>query len=57
MLFGLQELILIAVVFFLLFGGKSLANFARSLGKAKKEFQKGLKDGLKEEEKSDLKED
>ena len=34
----------------LLFGGKQLPKLARSLGSAKNEFEKGLKEGHKEED-------
>lgn len=39
---GGGELLLIAAVIMLLFGAKKLPEFARSLGKAKTEFRKGL---------------
>lgn len=39
---GGGELLLIAAVIMLLFGAKKLPEFARSLGKAKTEFKKGL---------------
>jgi sec-independent protein translocase protein TatA len=45
-IFGLDGVIVIAVVaVVLLFGGAKLPKFARSLGSAKGEFEKGLKDG------------
>ncbi len=40
--FGGPELLLILGVVVLLFGAKKLPEFARSLGKAKGEFKKGL---------------
>ncbi len=40
--FGGPELLLILGVIVLLFGAKKLPEFARSLGKAKGEFKKGL---------------
>ena len=43
-----QVLIIIAVAM-LLFGGKKIPELARSLGKAKGEFKKGLAEGEKEE--------
>lgn len=39
---GGGELLIIAAVVMLLFGSKKLPEFARSLGKAKGEFKKGL---------------
>ena len=40
----------VAVVL-VLFGASSIPKFARSLGKAKQEFKKGLEEGSKESEK------
>ena len=42
---GPTELIIVLVIVLVLFGGKKLPEFARSLGKAKKEFQAGMDDG------------
>lgn len=42
---GGGELLVIAAVVMLLFGAKKLPEFARSLGKAKGEFKKGLDEG------------
>lgn len=39
---GGGELLIVAAVVMLLFGAKKLPEFARSLGKAKGEFKKGL---------------
>lgn len=44
-----QIIICIAVILFL-FGGKKIPELARSLGKAKNEFKKGLEEGKKESE-------
>lgn len=44
-MFGTQELIIIALVIFVLFGAAAIPKFAKSLGQAKSEFEKGLKDG------------
>ena len=41
---GGGELLIVAAVVMLLFGAKKLPEFARSLGKAKGEFKKGLDD-------------
>lgn len=45
---GTTEIIVIAVVVMILFGGAAIPKFARSLGKAKGEFEKGMKDGQAE---------
>eukprot|EP01047_Picozoa_sp_COSAG01_P002051 COSAG01_NODE_52_length_31456_cov_125.226648_9_plen_56_part_00 len=41
---GTTELIIIALVIFVLFGAAAIPKFAKSLGLAKKEFEKGLDD-------------
>ena len=38
---GSQELVILLLILFLIFGGKKLPELARSLGRAKKEFEKG----------------
>jgi sec-independent protein translocase protein TatA len=43
--FGGPEFLIVAAVVMLLFGAKKLPEFARSLGKAKGEFKKGLDEG------------
>jgi sec-independent protein translocase protein TatA len=50
---GTAEIVIIAGVAMVLFGGTALPKFARSLGQAKKEFEKGLKDGAKEADKKE----
>lgn len=42
---GTNELIIIALVVMVLFGASAIPKFARSLGQAKKEFDRGSKDG------------
>jgi sec-independent protein translocase protein TatA len=42
---GSTEIIIIAVVVLVLFGGAAIPTFARSLGRAKKEFEEGVKEG------------
>lgn len=42
---GAPELLIILVVVLLLFGGSKLPQLARSIGAAKGEFEKGVKDG------------
>lgn len=48
-----QELLLIALVVLLLFGGKKIPELMRGLGKGVKSF----KDGMNEDDKSDKKKD
>ena len=42
---GTPELLIILLVVLLLFGGAKLPKLARSLGSAKGEFERGLRDG------------
>lgn len=44
-IFGVDGIIVLIVVLVVLFGGAAIPKFARSLGSAKTEFEKGLKDG------------
>ena len=53
---GPWQLIICIVVIGLLFGGKKIPELARSLGKAKGEFKKGLVEGEKEEAKAEAEE-
>lgn len=53
---GTTEIIIIVAVVLVLFGATAIPKFARSIGKAKSEFEKGIKEGKeskkeKEEEK------
>ncbi len=41
---GTTELILILIVILILFGANAIPKFARAIGKAKKEFEKGMKE-------------
>ena len=50
-MFGSTEIIIIAIVIFVLFGAAAIPKFAKSLGQAKKEFDQGAKDGLDAENK------
>ena len=45
---GDTEIMIIGAVFLLLFGGSKIPELARSIGKAKSEFEKGLKDEKEE---------
>ena len=45
---GSTEVIIIAIVILVLFGSAGLPIFARSLGQAKKEFEKGITEKDKE---------
>ena len=48
--FGFTEILIIAVIIILLFGGKKIPQLARSLGSSFTSFKKGLKDAEKNEE-------
>ncbi|MDX1612379.1 MAG: twin-arginine translocase TatA/TatE family subunit [Candidatus Thermoplasmatota archaeon] len=45
---GPTEILIIVLIIVLLFGAAKVPELARSFGKAKGEFQKGLKEGEKE---------
>jgi sec-independent protein translocase protein TatA len=42
------EITIICIVVLILFGGAAIPKFAKNLGKAKKEFEDGIKEGKKE---------
>jgi sec-independent protein translocase protein TatA len=46
---GSTEILIIAAVVLVLFGGAAIPKFARSLGKAQKEFKDGLASGAADE--------
>lgn len=46
---GPPELLIIAVIALLLFGGAKIPKLARSLGQAQKEFKQGLEEGRKDD--------
>tara|TARA_B100000959_G_scaffold9823_1_gene9913 strand:- start:2824 stop:3024 length:201 start_codon:yes stop_codon:yes gene_type:complete len=48
---GTQELIIVAVIALVLFGGNQIPKLARNLGKAQKELQRGLAEGQAEADK------
>jgi sec-independent protein translocase protein TatA len=52
---GTPELVVIAIVIFLLFGATRLPQLAKALGQSKRAFKEGLDEGEKEPRK-DLKE-
>lgn len=47
---GTNELLIIALVVLVLFGASAIPKFAKSLGQAKKEFDKGVKEGAEVKE-------
>ncbi len=47
---GSKELIFIALIVFVLFGAAAIPKFAKSIGLAKREFEKGLKGDEKKED-------
>ena len=47
---GIWQLLIVILIIVVVFGGKKIPELARSLGKAKGEFKKGLVEGEKEEE-------
>ncbi len=50
---GSSELLIVAVIALVLFGGSQLPKLARNLGKAQRELQKGLAEGQADEESGD----
>ena len=54
---GTTEIIVIVVVILVLFGASAIPKFARSLGEAKKEFTKAMKDGEASQAESSAKDD
>jgi sec-independent protein translocase protein TatA len=45
---GTPELVIIVLVIVVLFGASAIPKFAKSLGQAKAEFEKGFKDSKKD---------
>jgi sec-independent protein translocase protein TatA len=45
---GTTELLIIAAIVLVLFGSTAIPKFARSLGRARKEFEAGVKEGMHE---------
>lgn len=54
---GFQEILLIALVILLLFGGKKIPELMKGLGKGVRSFKDGLQDSRKDETSSDDKSD
>lgn len=50
---GMWQLAIVVLIFVVLFGAKKIPELARSIGKAKGEFKKGLKEGESSDEKSE----
>ena len=50
---GITEIIIIALIGLLLFGGKKIPELMRGLGKGVKSFKDGMKEGDEEEKKSE----
>ena len=50
---GMQEILIIAFVILLLFGGKKIPELMKGLGKGVKSFKDGMKSLDEEDEKSD----
>jgi sec-independent protein translocase protein TatA len=49
---GLPELIIILVIALLIFGGTKLPQLARSMGRAKSEFNRGIREGKADDKES-----
>lgn len=47
---GLPELVVIALIILLLFGGSKLPNLMRNLGRSTNEFKRGMNESTDEEE-------
>jgi sec-independent protein translocase protein TatA len=46
---GSTEILIIGAIVLILFGGAAIPKFARSLGKARREFEEGLKEGARKD--------
>lgn len=47
---GMQEILIIAIVVLVLFGGKKIPELMRGLGSGIKSFKEGMKDGMPDED-------
>ena len=52
---GLWQILIVVLIVAVLFGAKKIPELARSIGKAKGEFKKGLIEGEKEEAEAEKK--
>lgn len=50
---GMQEILIIALVVLLLFGGKKIPELMRGLGSGVKSFKDGMKDGMVEDKETE----
>lgn len=50
---GMQEILVIALIVLLLFGGKKIPELMKGLGKGVKSFKEGMKEDVKEQVKSE----
>ena len=50
---GMQEILVIALIILLLFGGKKIPELMKGLGKGVKSFKEGMKEEVKEDVKSE----
>lgn len=50
---GTQEIIIIAIIALLLFGGKKIPELMRGLGRGVNSFKKGMKEDIEEEPKQE----
>jgi sec-independent protein translocase protein TatA len=55
-MFGSTELIIVALVIFVLFGAAAIPKFAKSIGQAKSAFDDGLKESKEDNKKAKKKE-
>lgn len=47
---GMQEILIIAIVVLVLFGGKKIPELMRGLGSGVKSFKEGMKEGMPEDD-------
>ena len=54
---GMQEILVIALIFLLLFGGKKIPELMKGLGKGVKSFKEGMNEMTEVEEKQEKKDE
>ena len=54
---GLWQILIVVLIIAVLFGAKKIPELARSIGKAKGEFKKGLVEGEKEDSEAEKKDE